>query len=410
MMFSKRFLLGSAAAISMVGGAQAADLPGAEPVEYVKVCNTYGEGFFYIPGSETCLQISGFARGEYYAFDNKHKNDNLVFAAQTNINFDARTETEYGTLRSYVRLEFTRNGGAPGDTPNTNSKNIEMAFVQFAGLTAGHVTSFFDFYANANVFGAVAGSDRETNLLAYTATFGSGFSATLSLEDQTERRWMGGGFDGNDGLGSSYAEQNVPDVVGNLRVEQGWGAAQISGALHRDTNPSGSDKWGYAVQGGVKFDLAALAPGDTLFLQGSYANGALGYLQAGQGQNGFGYFNYDGGFYSGANDFSPGGKKADGYVVAAEFLHYWTPSLRSTFAGSFADVDARAAGGTVDASFKEYIGIASLVWSPVKKLDIGFEGAYSRLEFDKKIIPTRGRGFNDTTDSLSGILRVKREF
>lgn len=415
MTFAKRLLLGTAAGLAFVSGAQAADLPGAEPVEYVKVCNTYGEGFFYIPGSETCLQISGFARLELYAFDSKGSYDNTAFQAQTNLDFDARTETEFGTLRSFVRLEFSRNSGGPGNVANTNSKLIEHAFVQFAGLTAGHTTSFFDFYANANLFGAVAGSDRETNLLAYTATFGTGFSATVAIEDNTERRWMAGGFNGNNGdaggFFDSYAEQNIPDIVGNLRVEQGWGAAQLSGALHRNTVVGGSDKWGYAVQGGVKFDLGALAEGDTLFLQASYAKGALGYLQAGTAQNGFGY---TAGAYTSslADDFSVfTGKtdQSDGYVLAGEFLHYWTPSLRSVFAASYADIDAQNAFN-VNAGFKEFIGVGSIVWSPVKKLDIGLEVAYSRLEFDNKIIPLDNGGFKDDTDNVTGIFRVKRAF
>jgi hypothetical protein len=63
----KSLLLGSAAGLAAVAGAQAADLPvrKAAPVEYVRVCSAYGVGFFYIPGTETCLRVSGFARFEY---------------------------------------------------------------------------------------------------------------------------------------------------------------------------------------------------------------------------------------------------------------------------------------------------------------------------------------------------------
>ena len=48
-------------------GAQAADLPvkKAVPIEYVRVCTAYGAGFFYIPGTDTCLRVSGRARAEY---------------------------------------------------------------------------------------------------------------------------------------------------------------------------------------------------------------------------------------------------------------------------------------------------------------------------------------------------------
>jgi opacity protein-like surface antigen len=60
----KSLLLGSAAALVAVSGARAADAVMAEPeaVEYVRVCDAYGAGYFYIPGTETCLKIGGYVR------------------------------------------------------------------------------------------------------------------------------------------------------------------------------------------------------------------------------------------------------------------------------------------------------------------------------------------------------------
>src|SRR5438105_5973212 len=62
MTLMKSFLLGSGAAIVAVAGAQAADLPTkkAAPAEYVKICNVGGMAGFVIPGSDTCLKISGY--------------------------------------------------------------------------------------------------------------------------------------------------------------------------------------------------------------------------------------------------------------------------------------------------------------------------------------------------------------
>src|SRR3978361_2203856 len=61
----KSLLLGTAAGLVAMTGAQAADLPvKAKPVEYVKICSLYGEGFFYIPGTDTCLKIGGWVRAE----------------------------------------------------------------------------------------------------------------------------------------------------------------------------------------------------------------------------------------------------------------------------------------------------------------------------------------------------------
>src|SRR5437763_7374851 len=71
----KSLLLGGAAGLVAVASAQAADLPvKAKAVEYVKICTLYGEGFFYIPGTDTCLKIGGWVRGDFYF--NQNSSDN----------------------------------------------------------------------------------------------------------------------------------------------------------------------------------------------------------------------------------------------------------------------------------------------------------------------------------------------
>src|SRR6185437_2320301 len=62
----KSLLLGGAAGLLAVAGAQAADLPvKAKPVQYVKICSLYGAGFYYMPGTDTCLKVGGWVRAEY---------------------------------------------------------------------------------------------------------------------------------------------------------------------------------------------------------------------------------------------------------------------------------------------------------------------------------------------------------
>src|SRR5471030_10513 len=62
----KSLLLGTAAGVVAMTGAQAADLPvKAKPVQYVKICSLYGAGFYYIPGTDTCLKVGGFVRTEW---------------------------------------------------------------------------------------------------------------------------------------------------------------------------------------------------------------------------------------------------------------------------------------------------------------------------------------------------------
>lgn len=60
---AKSLLLGTAAGLVALAGAQAADLPvKAKPVQYVKICSAYGDGFYYIPGTDTCLKLGGYVR------------------------------------------------------------------------------------------------------------------------------------------------------------------------------------------------------------------------------------------------------------------------------------------------------------------------------------------------------------
>src|SRR6266581_9600583 len=118
----KSLLLGSAAGLVAVAVAQAADLPvKAKPVEYVKICSIYGAGFFYIPGTDTCIKIGGWIRAEY-AFqsgnsdvpinqggggrNNRIDTNEHSMRARFVTSLDVRTQTEYGTLRAYTRAGF----------------------------------------------------------------------------------------------------------------------------------------------------------------------------------------------------------------------------------------------------------------------------------------------------------------
>ena len=65
MIMIKSLILGSAAGLVALSGAQAADLPvKAKAVEYVRICSLYGAGFFYIPGTDTCIKLGGYLRVE----------------------------------------------------------------------------------------------------------------------------------------------------------------------------------------------------------------------------------------------------------------------------------------------------------------------------------------------------------
>src|SRR5262245_1866500 len=107
----KTLLLGSAAVLATAAGAQAADLSVAEPVDYVRVCDAFGEGYWYIPGTDTCLAIGGQLRfgivaGDAYKtyFDVEQTNHDWAFYTRAEVNVQAKSMTDWGPLIAYITL------------------------------------------------------------------------------------------------------------------------------------------------------------------------------------------------------------------------------------------------------------------------------------------------------------------
>jgi len=395
----KSLFLGSVAGLAAVAGAQAADLPAkkAAAVEYVRVCSTYGAGFFYIPGTETCLRVGGRVRAEYLYNEPLERNDDSIgFLARGRVQLDARTATAYGLLRTFVRLEITRSTGVYNgfDGGVTSSAQAAQAFIQFGGLTAGRAPSFF---VNSDIPNENWGTIRfydfpDVNLLAYTFTFGNGFSASISLEEGTSATEQLGGYG-----------QRLPDVVGNLKYSGTWGSAQLSGAVHqlRSNVAVGGDfadsEYGWAVSAQANVNLPMLAEGDALWIAATYADGALGYLgfdpevSAGTAAGTVldAYIRANGDINTGA-----------GWSVAGGLNHFWTPTIRQSVFGSYARVTYSTDAPV--AEFAEWRVGSNLIWSPVSGLDIGVEALYSNL--DPRGALLRG------DDTWEGRLRIQRDF
>ena len=274
----KSLILGSAAALVAMSGAQAADLPvKAKAVEYVRICSLYGAGFFYIPGTDTCIKLGGYLRvdttfnGSVYdqpAWSGdlgQHNRYADYFAARSRmaLTVDTRTATEYGVVRTFGQadFQFTTQGNnttnpanftaSPTLGTNTGLLNgpgegyvaVEYVFLQFAGFTFGKSSSAYatpwNGYPGNNTSFLLGGPDYVTgvNNIQYTAQFGNGVSGTISLDDPTvfNRTAI---YNTSYGLnsflntGNAYGGTHAPDVAGNIRVDQAWGIFQISGVAH----------------------------------------------------------------------------------------------------------------------------------------------------------------------------------
>ncbi|WP_413989907.1 porin [Labrys okinawensis] len=406
----KSYFLAVVASFAGAGAAAAADLPEmkSQAVEYVKVCSQFGPGFFYLPGSNTCLQIAGTMRA-LYGFNSipggsysttpgfvpgrgggRRDVDSTAFQGRFQLDFDARTQTDYGVLRSYFSIDA--NFGHPG--PQTrpfgsysgSNYVVEKAYVEFGGLTAGYAESRFAFYDNYyadTIFAPYAGSgqDGTTGVLAYTAQFGnSGWSATLSLEDPAHAR-QGILNDNPVGVADvAYGGNRYPDIIGDIAYSSGkFDKIQIMAAAHQlwlvGGNPNSSDrsKWGYAVGAGASWEIPVLA-GGYFAIEGAYSSGASIYTGAAMNLNATAGSppNYDG--------FSVDGRveNAKAVSVEGELAINFTPNLRGMIFGSYAHFDAPTAVEVdgVGSGFDAYVVGANMKWTVVEGFDVIPEVSY----------------------------------
>jgi Porin subfamily len=274
-MRTRNLLLGSATGLLSVTAAYAADLPvKAKPVDYVRVCNLYGAGFYYMPGSDLCLKIGGYMRAEagwgyngsfvggpFNGNAGSRSTNNLLFRGRGYITADAREQTAYGTARGYIAVGISTND--VGLNTPANQFSAKRAFVQFAGFTAGIGRSFYDFYEteavgyNGGIYPSSNTGDVGWMQIGYTAELGNGLSATLATESRRTTQiidassmsfaaptfssvaggsLVAGGYPtaspGATANNGAYGGQQLGDIVGNLALQQAWGSAQIMGALH----------------------------------------------------------------------------------------------------------------------------------------------------------------------------------
>jgi hypothetical protein len=252
----------------------------------VKVCSLYGQGFYYIPGTDLCMKIGGFLRTEWDFNAGgslttitsgangqfTRTGDQLTTRARAVLSLDVREQTSWGTLRSYFAggWQYTSNdsptlslpgvqvpvgGGAAtaAAAPNLNGNAYLLrAFIQWGGFTFGKTASFYDFFNTSKytyqtnfLYQDYAGVG--VNTYGYTQQWGNGIASSIAVQDPTQFEHpivdVANGatpfpnLDGAAGTApTSSAWQNagflVPDIVFNTRIDQVWGGAQIAAILH----------------------------------------------------------------------------------------------------------------------------------------------------------------------------------
>ncbi len=483
----KSLLLGSAAGIVAVASAQAADLPTrkAAPVEYVRVCNVGGITGWVMPGSDTCMKISGYITAQFVGgnlstqynwastsaisavtgitfpiatvrssprllvqasdaqLNSTFYRNAIGWSTRANIGFDFASNTAWGPLIGHFDLNTDVGNGLDalgGDT------YLNTGYLTWAGITAGKAQSFFSFVGGgenwANFFSPDRKGFNEPLLLAYTASFGGGFSATLSAESQGAVGGSGGGTNMTGAAGSNpgnitFGGQRWPDIVGALHVKQAWGEAQLSGVLHnvnvRDNSfynfgvgcgagflgvcDGSENKVGWAIDAGVKVNLPSFGAGDNFLITGAYSQNAVWYsglpdaMWGEHGQtNGNGQPMYLADAYF--NPFTNQWSQPTAWTISASMEHHFTPQFYVNPEASYGQIRwsnqggcsvwtpgctvGSLLGGALSPTATSWLVGADIGWNPVTNLNFDLELMYQDTQQD------RPNGFLGTVYNLGG--------
>ncbi len=342
-------LLGSAAALVAVSGARAADaviIAEPEPVEYVRVCDVFGTGFFYIPGTETCLRFDGYVR---YRVGASEDVDGWFKRTRVRLNVDTRSETELGMLRGFMRFQADWGNGSTGSNgtiTNDGNVGIDQAVVQLGGFYAGYTDSVFSepwgIPGPAGAGGILqtdqAGmyADQQRHQIGYIFNGGNGFFGSIALEDDNH---LGDTDLPVDDRNIGESDGYVPDVTSIIGLNQAWGA----------------------VWGGAGYDESASAFGLRAGLQWNMPNSPDSS------------FRFGGWYASDPNAYAvemPIDGLAEWSLAASyhqQFNPQWGAELGAQYMNSF---DDPMFGGDATG----YLVEAAVVWAPVTNFDIRLEG------------------------------------
>lgn len=393
-------------------------------------------GSFLIPGTNTSLKVGGYAKVDYQYDESTAQNftgngvgsaadvaiiplnDNIsgsavnpqasihgasrITAAESRFNFETRTPTGYGELKTFIEGDFEGvSGVTPGNTFEFNSDRsafaLRFAYGTLGPLLAGQYLSLFEDQAalveTLDFGGAigVSGPLRQPQF-RYVYSVGNGLTFAASLENPQTMVISTTENNVNVENGTStfglVQGEKAPDFVGAVIFSQGPGHIALRGVVrdlydHGPANalnasavtPAQASTIGWGT--GISADLHVFGPDDIIF----QANGGDGI-----------------GRYISNSGVSPGNSviSADGHTLKAvrewggvlAYQHLWTGNLRSNIEGSIiqasypTDLFTTAIGGVDPAAPQGALGSLNhrlisthlnLIWSPVQAVDLGVE-------------------------------------
>ncbi|MTI17411.1 hypothetical protein E1162_09165 [Rhodobacteraceae bacterium RKSG542] len=245
----------AAAAAAAATSASAADLPVvAEPVDYVQVCDAFGAGYFFIPGTDTCLKISGETEVEAEWTNTAAELEDLTVTADSEVVFDAKTQSEFALIETSISFSYGYTNARAADEGSVSGGDSYITISNDMGaLSMGYGGSIFGPYWDA----------EDGLYISYSKSLGNGVTAAVALQESE--------------MAYSAAGTSEWDVIGTVGITQGWGSVDFAAAYHvvQEEVAGGDEESGYAIAADASIDLGM--NGATLDLSGILYDQAFGY-------------------------------------------------------------------------------------------------------------------------------------
>jgi hypothetical protein len=291
------------------------------------VCDAFGAGYWYIPGTDTCIRIGGEVEFRVYFHEDEYVSDDHTgsweFVTSFDLDFTTKSMTDWGPLTTYLNLT-----GASDNSSSSGNHTVtaDEFYLSLGPVLLGHTGSAFDGGAadtwNAGDISMSDLSDQKVDQVQLSWAI-NGFGLVLALEDP------------RDGWGSSQND-DLPDLVAALSASgTGWDASVAF--LYSDQI---ADSF-WAVRGDVGFDVW----GDSLKLAALFAD--------------------DG---SGAGGTDRGLIVTDGWAAMISYQHNWSSNLYSAVAFQWTDDNDVGDG---------YVVAFTTAFSPADGLWVGADVQYN---------------------------------
>jgi len=311
----------------------------------VKVCDAFGVGYWYIPGTDTCLKIGGYVQFDVnfhtvadVDYGTSAHSAGWDFATEASVTVTAKSMTEYGPLTGFVEFRGVSNNNHAtnswnGTTASGNANRLaylDSAWLELGPLLVGRTGNVYDYGGGYNFDGSSLDADAAADQIRLSWAM-SGFGIQLGIDDPRDR-W---------GTDMSYT-YSLPEIVAAVTTTQGHWDGKLSVGFAETTYGTG-----FGIQGAVTIKLDSIAKGDALRLKAAWAQSQVAK-----------FANNGAGIYGGGSVWS----------ALASFQHFWSPQLYSAITFSYYLPSNTAASWSL---------AGNLVWAPVTGFFAGVEGLYT---------------------------------